>query len=688
VTTDNFVDRDEILPLLGPVKRNGEWLMAFCPAHADGTKGKGKEGQSLGLSDRGVLHCFAGCDFKAIMEALRGPAGRREPVALRNDNELRLVRVYEYRRPDGLLMAEKSRWETMGGSKTFRWRLPGAEQWKGLEGMDSNSLPLYGSEMIADRPDEPVYFVEGEKSAEACWEHGLLAVTACGGAGQKTFGDSLQVLKGREVRLWPDNDAPGRSHMSLLSALLQPVAKKLLWVQVELGEKEDAADYFRRGGKLSSLVVADPNDVMLTVLGEESVQVIVPTEKGPATLRFEEMEKTGRGLDTFLTISVRESGDYPFQQQINLSSASAWTELRRTLDAMYGKDYNWADIWNKAQGMARRWYLEQDRSQDVAEIPEPLGDVLLAPPFIVADGPTAVFGDGSSLKSYWCFTLACCMAAGIPFAGFATPKLRTMVVDYEDSASNFRRRIGRIFAGLGAVDVDHGYVRYWAAKGIPLADQAEAIKRACEKHGVGMLIIDSAAPACGGDPSEPHTTLAFFSALKKIGLPAVIIAHVSKGSDTQKPFGSVFWHNESRRTWFVERVQEEDSDELDVGLFCRKVNDGTKPRPIGFHVEFDGADGPVTIELGNIENTPALVDRTSAQNQVWYALRQGPMTIAELAEVVEADRKTILKVLQRGPFVAAGMRESASAGGRPASLWARRDDTRREPGRATGDHWH
>jgi hypothetical protein len=56
--------------------------------------------------------------------------------------------------------------------------------------------------------------------------------------------------------------------------------------------------------------------------------------------------------------------------------------------------------------------------------------------------------------------------------------------------------------------------------------------------------------------------------------------------------------------------------------------------------------------------------------------------------VVEADRKTILKVLQRGPFVAAGMRESASAGGRPASLWARRDDTRREPGRATGDHWH
>jgi hypothetical protein len=66
--------------------------------------------------------------------------------------------------------------------------------------------------------------------------------------------------------------------------------------------------------------------------------------------------------------------------------------------------------------------------------------------------------------------------------------------------------------------------------------------------------------------AKPRSTCAYFHALKKIGLPSLTIAHISKAGEnnTQKPFGSVYWHNEARRTWFVKRIQEEDSDEIDT----------------------------------------------------------------------------------------------------------------------------
>ncbi len=70
----NFVEREEILRLHhGPWKRSGAWMMAFCPvpAHGDGKKHGGRGGESLGLSYKGVLSCFAGCDFSAVMAALR-----------------------------------------------------------------------------------------------------------------------------------------------------------------------------------------------------------------------------------------------------------------------------------------------------------------------------------------------------------------------------------------------------------------------------------------------------------------------------------------------------------------------------------------------------------------------------------------------------------------------------------------
>ena len=189
-------------------------------------------------------------------------------------------------------------------------------------------------------------------------------------------------------------------------------------------------------------------------------------------------------------------------------------------------------------------------------------------------------------------------------------------------------------------------VYYWPADGVPLSDQIDSIKRKIEKEGIGLIVVDSVAEACGGEPERADVALKFFRALKRLGLPSILIAHVTKSMDAKKPFGSGFWHNEARRTWYVNRVQEEETDEIDLGLYCRKVNDGRFPAPLSLHVSFEGEQGPVTISLQAMDAVPELLEGTSNKNRVWAALWQ-PMTIKEIATESGLATDAVWTVLRR-----------------------------------------
>ena len=54
------------------------------------------------------------------------------------------------------------------------------------------------------------------------------------------------------------------------------------------------------------------------------------------------------------------------------------------------------------------------------------------------------------------------------------------------------------------------------------------------------------------------------------------IAHVNKSDQgDQKPFGSTFWANGARATWFVTKSGESgDGSQFTLGLFNRKANTG------------------------------------------------------------------------------------------------------------------
>lgn len=129
------------------------------------------------------------------------------------------------------------------GDKRFVWQ-------PDLGGIKVADLPAYPADLperLAANPDQPVYVVEGESSADALIDAGKLACTFAGGASQKDF-RCLDVLKGRDVVLWPDNDEPGRKVMDRIAAHLQRLGCTVKWLRQpdDAKPKDDAVDFLKQ----------------------------------------------------------------------------------------------------------------------------------------------------------------------------------------------------------------------------------------------------------------------------------------------------------------------------------------------------------------------------------------------------------------------------------------------------------
>jgi AAA domain len=130
-----------------------------------------------------------------------------------------------------------------GPAKRMRWRRADGEL--GLGGMSLATLPLYGSEALAQlEPGARVVLVEGEKCADHLIRHGIPAVASVTGSGGTPSDDSLRVLAGFDVLLWTDADGCGRQHMQRIAARLTTlgITQRIVDPWPALSTGKDAAD--------------------------------------------------------------------------------------------------------------------------------------------------------------------------------------------------------------------------------------------------------------------------------------------------------------------------------------------------------------------------------------------------------------------------------------------------------------
>jgi putative DNA primase/helicase len=256
---------------------NTQWS-ACCPVHDDQ-----QASLSIGWDTTKVLlHCHAGCSLTDILQALGlTPADLFVTCPDSRNGHMNIVKVYDYLDLHGHLVHQTIRLDP----KAFRQRRPdpakpGGYLWnlKGIKPVLYHLLQV----LEAIQRQELVYFVEGEKDADALQSLGLVATCNPMGAG-KWRASYSDMLQGALCVILPDNDTTGRKHAEQVAhSLYGKTASIKVLALPNLPDKGDVSDWLQAGGTRSEL------ETLVTVAPlwtPAAPQQTAPTPPEPGTHR-------------------------------------------------------------------------------------------------------------------------------------------------------------------------------------------------------------------------------------------------------------------------------------------------------------------------------------------------------------------------------------------------------------------
>jgi hypothetical protein len=298
---------DVILSRLPKHRKHGHGFRAKCPAH----DGISDNSLSIKQGDNGdaLLHCFSGCAYGSIMEALglEESDGFVEPLKGRGDGIIFDIgqrastngakpqksysrstpyeAEYDYEDEDANLLYSVRRY---ANPKAFRPFIPGVD-YSTLNGV-KKIVPYRLPEILAS--GGIVLIAEGEKDVHQLEDRGFVATCNHGGAGKWTDEHS-QYLSGRDVVVISDNDKPGRDHSQKVAASLAGIAASVKVIDSLPGLAEpgaDVSDWFAAGGtaeQLASIMASAPEWTapdLLTMKVEKDPELIPEPELHEAAL--------------------------------------------------------------------------------------------------------------------------------------------------------------------------------------------------------------------------------------------------------------------------------------------------------------------------------------------------------------------------------------------------------------------
>ena len=245
------MNAQQIAKGLGKFNSTAGGFVAPCPAHNDSNP-------SLSISDgkdgKILVHCHAGCDQNAVIDALKGrglwPEKEQKPQPeKRGRPKQTIVATYDYADPEtGEVKLQVVRYEP----KTFRQRRPdgkGGWSWS----VPAGERILYNLPAVVQNAEKAVCVVEGEKDVDALAQIGIVATCNPGGAG-KWQANYTDALAGRDVLILPDNDDPGEQHAQIVARALYGRAKSIRIIRLPgLPVKGDVSDWLSAGGTRDEL---------------------------------------------------------------------------------------------------------------------------------------------------------------------------------------------------------------------------------------------------------------------------------------------------------------------------------------------------------------------------------------------------------------------------------------------------
>jgi hypothetical protein len=351
---------------------------------------------------------------------------------------------------------------------------------------------------------------------------------------------------------------------------------------------------------------------------------------------------------------------FPEERQLH----SAWATLttttgRKTLVkelAERCREEPWAEIIETACVRVRDRFRLGEPAVLIGDAPdiEPgdaqLRDSLTGDVLLPRNEFTILFGDGDTGKSMAALLFAALIHAGrSDIANLEAKGARVGYADWETSAGIQKSRLKRMFGESYPKDLV-----YIPGGGIPLPDSVDRLRRIVARERIGYLFIDSIAYACGGPPEDASVAASFLNALQQLGLGSRLgvcaIAHVTKAdarAQADKPFGSAFWANSARMTWYAKR-NEGNGDNYTIGLFNKKANLGPRSRAIGLTLDY--ANDGLAFDRSDVVADPELGAQVSLSVRIHRLLLQSrrAMTYAEIGDELDADHKVVAETCRRG----------------------------------------
>lgn len=360
-----------------------------------------------------------------------------------------------------------------------------------------------------------------------------------------------------------------------------------------------------------------------------------------------------RGEIRVETSSVSEQTGRPghlYQARYNLSDGPERDKVAKVLSAR-DERVPWRDMLEVACVTTLRAFREGAALSDLSRtVPTP--QRYLDTLGIVPVGETSVlYGDGASCKSFVALAYALAVRTGCSVGPFEpTEQCGVLVLDWETTEDEQAERLHRLCMGLGIRNVPAFHYRpMWR----PLAEDQTAVRRLVGECGATLVLVDSIAPAMGGEVGSEQA-IPFFNALRSLGpgVTRLVVSHVSKADAHQQtgpgdPYGSVFVRNLSRSAWAAKATPDGDGLGVEVGLFHTKANRGPLRRPVGVRFEFEDPAGPVTLRRVDVLDNPELVQHASLGDRIYAALREGSLSTDEIVERTGATKASVLRTLLR-----------------------------------------
>lgn len=128
-----------------------------------------------------------------------------------------------YRNAAGEVLFYVARYNTADGKKELRPYSFDLESKKWVAKSLPSPRPLYGLDLLAQRPDAPVLIVEGEKAADAARVIAgkVYVVITWPNGGKSVKNADWEPLRGRKkILIWPDNDDAGREAAAQVASIL------------------------------------------------------------------------------------------------------------------------------------------------------------------------------------------------------------------------------------------------------------------------------------------------------------------------------------------------------------------------------------------------------------------------------------------------------------------------------------